>query len=132
MSALNGRRIMVVEDEVLIAMVIEAALEDQGCIVVGPFGRLQEAMFAAQTECFDAAIMDVNLAGERIFPLAEILSDRAVPFLLLSGYGERALPDDRQHWKLQSKPFEMARVIASITEMIKEADARSASIAPKE
>ncbi len=122
-AALDGRRIMVVEDEVLIAMLIETSLQDHGCEIVGPFGRLHEATRAAEMETLDAAIMDVNLAGERIFPVAEILWRRAVPFLLLSGYGETALPEDRRYWKLQSKPFEMNRVLATVGEMIAQAEA---------
>ena len=122
-AALDGRRIMVVEDEVLIAMLIEASLQDEGCDVVGPFGRLHEALHAAEAEKLDAAIMDVNLAGDRIFPVAELLWQRSVPFLLLSGYGETALPDDRRYWKLQSKPFEINRVLATVGDMIAEAEA---------
>ena len=124
-AALDGRRIMVVEDEVLIAMLIEASLEDHGCTIVGPYGRLNEALRAAEVERLDAAIMDVNLAGERIFPVAEMLWQRAVPFLLLSGYGDRALPEDRQQWKLQAKPFEMQRVLTTIAEMIVKAEMKA-------
>jgi DNA-binding response OmpR family regulator len=122
MAALDGRRIMVVEDEVLIAMLIEASLQDHGCEVVGPFARLHEALRAAKDEKLHAAIMDVNLAGERVFPVAEILWRRSVPFLLLSGYGEAVLPEDRRYWKLQSKPFEMNRVLATVSEMIAAAE----------
>jgi hypothetical protein len=86
--------------------------------VVGPFGRLSDAVDAAQNEQLDGALMDVNLAGERIFPAAEILAARAVPFLLLSGYGDKALPDGRAHWPVQSKPFEIGRVLEALSDMI--------------
>ena len=77
-----------------------------------------------RVEQLDAAVMDVNLAGERIFPVAEMLWQRAVPFLLLSGYGERALPEDRQHWRLQAKPFEIQRVLTTIGEMIAQTETK--------
>ncbi len=117
-AALQGRRILLVEDEVLIAMALETSLEDHGCHVVGPYGRLAEALHAAEHERLDAALMDVNLVGERVFPAAEMLSRRSVPFLLLSGYGDRALPEERRHWAVMSKPFEVDRVLATLGGMI--------------
>jgi CheY-like chemotaxis protein len=117
-AALAGRRILLVEDELLIAMLLETALEDEGCIVVGPFARLDDALQAADTEQFDGALMDVNLSGERVFPLAEILSAKSVPFLLLSGYGEDGVPDDRPHWPVMSKPFQIDRVLAALGDMM--------------
>jgi DNA-binding response OmpR family regulator len=115
---LAGRRILLVEDELLIAMLLEAALQDHGCVVVGPFGRLADAMQAARTERLDGALMDVNLAGERVFAAAEILCTRAVPFLLLSGYGNKVLPQGRQDWPVRSKPFEMDRVMRDLAALI--------------
>ncbi len=115
---LTGRRILLVEDEVLIAMLLETALEDAGCVVVGPFGKVTEALEAAETERLDGALMDVNLSGELVFPVADILWAKAVPFLLLSGYGEKAVPDDRPDWPVQSKPFQIERVMAALRGMI--------------
>jgi CheY-like chemotaxis protein len=118
-SDLAGRRILLVEDELLIAMLLETALEDHGCKVVGPFGRLADAMEAARTERLDGALMDVNLAGERVFAAAEILSTRQVPFLLLSGYGSKVLPDGHPDWPVRSKPFEIDRVMVELAGLIK-------------
>jgi CheY-like chemotaxis protein len=115
---LAGRRILLVEDELLIAMLLEAALKDHGCAVVGPFGRLSEAMEAARTERLDGALMDVNLAGERVFAAAEILCARAVPFLLLSGYGNKVLPEEHQDWPVRSKPFQIDRVMGELAGLI--------------
>jgi DNA-binding response OmpR family regulator len=117
-APLSGRRILLVEDELLIAMLLETALEDHGCVVVGPFGRLADAMRAAQSAALDGALMDVNLSGERIFPVAEILAARSVPFLLLSGYGDKAVPDDRPDWPVISKPFQIERVLAALSGLI--------------
>jgi CheY-like chemotaxis protein len=91
---LAGKRILVVEDESLIAMLLEMALQDEGCIVVGPASRVAEALeLAGDGQHLDGALLDVNLGGEAVFPVAEALASRAVPFLLLSGYGDQAVPE---------------------------------------
>lgn len=92
-SSLTGLRVLVVEDDLLIAMDLEATLEDFGCVVVGPFERLQKALEAAEGE-FDAAIVDMNLRGEYSFPLIERLREREIPTIVCSGYVD--LPEIRQ------------------------------------
>lgn len=111
-AILGGRRVLVVEDEVLVAMLVETALEDEHCTVVGPFSSLGEALQAARSEVLDLAVLDINLAGELVFPVAEVLSERGVPFLLLSGYGEVALPRNGSHWPICTKPFRMDELVA--------------------
>jgi DNA-binding response OmpR family regulator len=102
---LQGKRVLIVEDEPLIAMMIEEQLADIGCVVVGPFERLQLGLAAARGEPVDFALLDVNVAGEKVFPIAEELDQRGVPFLFLTGYGDGALAPDRPHWEALSKPF---------------------------
>ncbi len=104
-TSLSGRRLMIVEDEFLVAMLLEGILEDEGVIIVGPFGRVLPAIEAAERAKLDLAVLDVNVAGEKIHPVAEALSRRGVPFLLLSGYGATAAPD-HPDWPVCSKPFE--------------------------
>ena len=82
-----GRRILLVEDEFLIAMYTAEILENAGLIVVGPADRLGRAMELARTESFEAAVLDINLAGELVWPVTEVLARRGIPFVLLSGYG---------------------------------------------
>jgi DNA-binding response OmpR family regulator len=96
---------MVVEDELLVAMLIEDTLTDQDCVVIGPFTSVPEALAAAQDVRADLAVLDVNLRGEKVYPVAEILTERGIPFLLLSGYGSDAIPADRPNWQACSKPF---------------------------
>ena len=67
---LSGKRVMVVEDELLVAIFIEDVLADAECIVVGPFSRVQDALVAAESELIDFAIMDVNVSGIKVFPVA--------------------------------------------------------------
>jgi DNA-binding response OmpR family regulator len=92
MSWLKGKRILVVEDEALIAVMVEDMIADLGGIVVGPAASIQAALALAQNEALDAAILDVNVRGERIDPVAEVLFTRNVPVLFATGYGEVRLP----------------------------------------
>lgn len=90
--SLEGKQVLVVEDELLIALLIVDMLAEEGCGVVGPFSTVESALDAAQTERFDLALLDVNLAGEKVFPVAEALSARKIPFMFLTGYGDTAIP----------------------------------------
>jgi DNA-binding response OmpR family regulator len=117
-TTLDGRRVLLVEDEVLVAMLVETALEDENCVIVGPYGDLTAALAAAQCEALDLAVLDVNLAGEMVFPVAEVLARRGVPFLLLSGYGDVALPTDRRHWPICAKPFNLHELVATLSRLV--------------
>ncbi len=100
-----GRRILVVEDETMIAVLIEDMLEMLGCEIVGPASKLDAAIQLARDELIDAAILDVTIRGGQVFPVAEILRERGIPFVLASGYGQWALPEAfRGNPRLQ-KPF---------------------------
>jgi DNA-binding response OmpR family regulator len=117
-TTLAGLRVMVVEDELLIAMLIEDTLLDQGCVIVGPYTSVNEAALAAQNAAVDLALLDVNLRGEKIYPVAEILSARGIPFLLLSGYGGDAVPADRPDWQAVSKPFVVTELVAKVAALL--------------
>ncbi len=81
-----GRRVLVVEDEFLVSLTIIDLLESIGCEVVGPIARLAAAIQLAQSESLDAAVLDINIAGEMIWPVAAQLQRRGVPFLFLSAH----------------------------------------------
>src|ERR1041384_7652891 len=89
-------RILVVEDEVLLAMNIEDMLLESGYEVAGIASRLTPALALAREGLFDAAMLDVNLAGEPSFPVADLLAERGIPFLFATGYGLQGL-DERYH-----------------------------------
>lgn len=109
-QAFAGRRVLVVEDESLVAMLLETILEDMGCEPVGPAATVEEGLRLAADGPIDAALLDVNVAGRQVFPVAEALRERAVPFVFSTGYGEGGLPDEwRGHATLQ-KPFTEAAV----------------------
>jgi DNA-binding response OmpR family regulator len=115
---LAGLRVLVVEDEMLIAMLIEDVLADYHCIVVGPFNSVPDALEAAVSENIDLAVLDVNVAGTKIYPVAETLDGRGIPFLLLSGYGDSAVPFDRPRWQASVKPFRTNELIARLESLV--------------
>ena len=88
---LEGLRVLVVEDNLLLAEVTKILLEDSGCEVVGPAGWLQRGLELAQAEPLDGAILDINLHGEMSFPIAEVLRVRGVPFIFVTGYEDRSI-----------------------------------------
>jgi CheY-like chemotaxis protein len=88
---LEGLKILVVEDNLLLAEVTKILLEDSGCQVVGPAGWLQRGLELAQDETLDGAVLDINLHGEMSFPIAEALSARGVPFVFVTGYEDRSI-----------------------------------------
>ena len=87
---LQGLRVLVVEDERMVSMLIEDMLSDLGCTVVGPASRLDEAIELANRAELDCAVLDVNLGGQPIFPLADLLREKGAPFALI--YADSATP----------------------------------------
>ncbi len=105
-QAFSGRRVLVVEDESLVAMLLETILEDMGCTPVGPAATVDEGLrLATGEEPIDAALLDVNVAGRQVFPIAQALKDRGVPFVFSTGYGEGGLPDEWRGQPTLQKPF---------------------------
>jgi len=110
-AGLNGRRVLIVEDESLVAMLLETILEDMGCLPVGPASTVEEGLAMAEGEStLDAALLDVNVAGQQIFPVAEALRARGVPFVFSTGYGEGGLPDAWRGQPTIQKPFTEAAI----------------------
>jgi CheY-like chemotaxis protein len=104
-EAAPARRVLVVEDEMLIGMLLEDMLVDMGYEVVGIIPRVNDALAAAQREAFDFAILDVHLNGQAVFPVADLLVERGIPFVFATGYGERGLPDQYRNRPILQKPF---------------------------
>jgi DNA-binding NarL/FixJ family response regulator len=113
---LRGRRIMIVEDEMLVAMELEALLVEQGCTVVGPAPTIARALALLDEELPDAAILDVNLDGQTAAPVAAALSARGVPFVLSTGYSQTLQPEMQDAPRLD-KPVnhdKLVRVLAAL------------------
>lgn len=121
MTAEETRRtrphVLVVEDELMIRMLLEDMLMDSGYEVVASAGRLDDALQFAREADFDLAILDVNLAGQSVAPVAEILEQRGLPFVFATGYGERGLPEEHRGKPTLQKPFQqenLDRILAGI------------------
>ena len=108
---LSGRRVLLVEDEALVAMLLETILEDMGCVPVGPAATVEDGLaMAADPVPLDAALLDVNVAGQLVFPIAEALKARGVPFVFSTGYGAGGLPEEWRGHPTVQKPFTEATI----------------------
>jgi PAS domain S-box-containing protein len=115
--SLADKRLLVVEDELLVGMLVKSMLDDLGAAVVGPCGRLADGLAAAKTERFDGAILDLNLAGEAADPLADLLLARGVPFVFITGYQRESLDRRYANVPMLQKPIDAAaleRVLLSL------------------
>ncbi|USQ95037.1 response regulator [Caulobacter sp. RL271] len=108
MTTLSSLKVLVVEDEALVSMLVEDMLTDLGCAIVGPAAEIEEALRLANSADIDAALLDVNLGGRPIFPVADALKARGVPFAFASGYGEAGLTEDHRGATVLQKPFREA------------------------
>src|SRR5882724_8666972 len=102
----TGNRLLLVEDEILVAMMMRDILTDLGFTVVGPFSRLSEAMVAAVHEEIDAGIIDINLGGEFVYPVADVLAARKLPFVFVTGYGIESIDSRFGYVPIVKKPVQ--------------------------
>ena len=111
------RRGLIVEDEMLVSMVIEDALAGLGVEIAGAAGTLEQALAQAEKGTFDCAILDVRLHGKDIYPVADMLAARGIPFVFSTGYGKSGLPDRYRDRPVLPKPFlpqDLERVLAEL------------------
>ena len=114
---LTGKRLLIVEDEYFIASDLKRALEAQGVTVIGPSGRVADALALIERERIDVAMLDVNLGNAMCFPIAERLRTCGVPFLFLTGYDGWTLPEALRDVPLLVKPFDSAVVVAAVRDL---------------
>lgn len=124
-AELAGKRILIVEDEPIIAMSLEDMLHDFGCEVVGPVLRLADARATARDERLDGAILDVNLGDGPTFSVAEILAGRGIPFCFSTGYGESAIPVEFDSAPVLQKPYLQDVLAARLGQCLAAARCRS-------
>jgi CheY-like chemotaxis protein len=124
MSAIEefqGLGVLVVEDESMICLLLEDMLADLGCKVVGTACNFNRALELAECQdSIDVAILDVNLGGEPVFPVADVLSGRGIPFLFATGAGAGGLPADWQGHCAVQKPMTMATLANALGRVIRE------------
>jgi len=112
---LQGRRVLVVEDEMLIVMLVETMLADCGCIVVGPAHDVAGALEVLRTDAdIDVALLDMNLGGQSVFEVADALRARHVPIVFSTGSGGHGLRDIDRKDAVLSKPFRAGQLEAAL------------------
>ena len=114
----KSARVLIVEDEFFVGLMLQEDLGAAGFETLGPYGDLASATRAAGGETFDFALLDVNLRGEFVYPLAEALAGRGVPFILLSGYGALDLPEALRSARRLSKPYDHETLIRELQRMV--------------
>ncbi len=113
-GGLYGLRVLVVEDETMVAMMLEDMLEDFGCVIAGMAGTVAQAMERIKVpSAIDAAILDVNLGSEKIYPVADALVELHVPFVFSTGYGPGDLAERYPESQTLSKPYD-AEALAGV------------------
>jgi CheY-like chemotaxis protein len=122
-GGLDGRRSLLVEDEFLVATVIEEYLRSAGGSVIGPFARLEPAMAAVERERIDLAVLDINLNGVMSYPLADELAARGIPLMFLSGYVTMNLPERFRTMPRLSKPYDAKTLIQEVRRLASGEDA---------
>lgn len=105
-TPLSAARVLVVEDEMLVAALLEDRLEALGCQVIGPAAGVAQALELLATTPVDAAVLDVNLAGEKVFPVADALAERGVPFIFATAYGAAGVADRHSQRTILDKPYQ--------------------------
>ena len=108
---LQGRSVLVVEDEYLLAIDVVQRLHQEGAKVLGPVGAVDDALdLLDATEALDGAVLDINLSGEMVFPVADALQERGVPFVFTTGYDQASIPARYAHVTRCEKPFDAASI----------------------
>ena len=121
LEAKTTPRVLIVEDEYLIRMLLEDMLTDLGYEVAAAVGSIAEAGDIASNGTFDVAILDVNLDGQEIYPVAEILAKRGLPFIFVTGYGENSLPPAFRGRPTLQKPFQAEQLMTTLAGLLAKA-----------
>ena len=118
-SQLSGRRVLVVEDEVMVSWILEDMLVELGCTVVGPAAWVSQALAMVDAEAIDLAVLDVNLNGQKSFPIADALVARGVPFVFSTGYNKDGFPDTYKVFAMMQKPYEISKLTMALAGLLK-------------
>jgi CheY-like chemotaxis protein len=117
-NALSGCRILVVEDEVLVSWALEDMLAGLGCEVVGPATGVDQGLALVGAGSIDAAVLDVNLNGQRSYPIADALTARGVPFVFSTGYNKDTMPERYQDFAMLQKPYSRLKLGETLEELL--------------
>jgi CheY-like chemotaxis protein len=122
MASIKGKRILIVEDEALVALMLEDMLTNCGAVVVGSKSTIGEGSSFAKEENFDVAVLDVNVHGSKIDPIIDILTTRGIPYLLATGYEKVELPNGHNPTSIQ-KPYSENSVIEGLAKVLAASEA---------
>lgn len=111
------RRILIVEDSPVVAPFTADLLDELGCEVVGPAPNMAAARMLVEEGAFDAALMDIHIRGERVFPLCEILEAKGIPFVLTSGYADWHMPEKWEGRPRLQKPYTVDEVEKALKDL---------------
>src|ERR1700719_1534959 len=117
-SRLSGRKVLVVEDEMIVAWLLEDMLVDLGCTIVGPATSVNQALAMIDVEAFDAAVLDVNLDGQMSYPVADALTARGMPFVFSTGYDKDTLRDGYRTFPVLQKPFHRSELGDALAKLL--------------
>jgi CheY-like chemotaxis protein len=115
---LAGKRVLVVEDEMLVLMAIEDMLTDLGCTSITAAATVEKAVALIEAQPFDLATLDVNLDGRRSHSVASALSGHGIPFVFSTGYGEHSVDDGYGNRPVLNKPFDHSQLVKILTELL--------------
>ncbi len=118
--SLLGKRILVVEDEFVLALCVGQVLEDQGCAVIGPATSVQQGLKLVEETKVNGAILDINLNGEMVYPVARELMDRNIPFVFTTGYSSLDVPSSYRSVPRLDKPVEPGLFIRVLEKLLGE------------
>jgi CheY-like chemotaxis protein len=118
---LQGLRVLAVEDEFAILLMLETMLRDLGCRLVGSAGRMADALALTQTTAAEAAVLDVNLAGHAVYPVAERLVSRRVPIVFATGYGITGVDPAWRSCAILDKPYQANDLAVALSKALKAA-----------
>src|SRR5450759_748326 len=117
-SPFSDRRVLVVEDEVLVAWLLEDMLADLGCAVLGPAASVKQALAMIDAEAIDVAVLDVNLNGQLSYPVADALAARGVPFVFSTGYDKDRMLDGYKTFPVLQKPYHRAELENTLARLL--------------
>jgi CheY-like chemotaxis protein len=117
-SPFGGRRVLLVEDEIILAWMLQDMLVDLGCVAIGPAATVGQALAMIDAEAIDAAVLDVNLNGHMSYPVADALVARGVPFVFSTGYDKDGLPERYRTVQVLQKPYHPSALGDALTKLL--------------
>jgi CheY-like chemotaxis protein len=116
--SLKDLRVLVVEDEALVALQLEDMLTELGCAIVGPASRVGQALKLLDGEPVQVAVLDLNIAGEMVYPVADALKNRGLPYIFVTGFATSDLTDPHRDQPVLEKPFARRQLLRAILDTL--------------